>query len=109
MSAIKDGQAHTEHGGEEEEEKDETDLSKLVIMPPGMKLKPCKLSCCVYRCTHLPQMVSCSPDYSRSESEQDVLGWCDGFIKMKFGAEISTEVSPESCADPVSMADGSLF
>jgi hypothetical protein len=29
----------------------------------------------------------------------DMFGWCDGLIKMKFGAEIKSEVAPSS-ADP---------
>eukprot|EP00658_Telonema_sp_P-2_P049896 TRINITY_DN3797_c0_g1_i2.p1 TRINITY_DN3797_c0_g1~~TRINITY_DN3797_c0_g1_i2.p1 ORF type:complete len:847 (-),score=240.58 TRINITY_DN3797_c0_g1_i2:167-2707(-) len=80
VSAIKDGQGHAEHGGDEEEEqRDESDLSKLVIMPAGMKLKPMKLSCCVYRAMNLPEM--------------DAIGHCDGFIKMTFGGvDVTTEV-----------------
>jgi hypothetical protein len=87
ISAIKDSQSHTDHANDEEEEEEAGDLASMVMMPPGVKMAPYRLSCFVYRGKDLPKM--------------DVLGWCDGFLKVIYsGSEIATEIFP-NCAAPV--------
>ena len=85
VSAIKDSQSHTDHAADEEEEEESDDLASMVIMPPGVKMAPYRLSCFVYQGKDLPQM--------------DTFGWCDGFIKMIYsGAQIQTEVFGNNAA-----------
>ena len=79
VSAIKDSQAHTDHGADEEEEEEEGDLASRVIMPPGVKMAPYRLSCYIYKGKDLPKC--------------DLFAWCDGFIKVNYaGSENTTDV-----------------
>ena len=81
VSAIKDSQTHADHAADEEEEEESGDLASMVMMPPGVKMAPYRLSVFCYRAVDLPQL--------------DTLGWCDGFVRVIYsGAEIASEVVP---------------
>jgi len=85
VSAIKDGQSHQEHVGEEDDDDD-----GMVVLPPDMDVTPHSLSVNVFMAKDLPKV--------------DRWGSCDGYIKLDFcggsqRTDTITGFAPEWCTE----------
>ena len=86
VSAVKAGQQHADHAGEEDDDDD-----GMVVLPPEMNIKPHNLCFSVYKAKDIPKM--------------DVWGSSDGFISIDFcGATMRTETEKDTLT-PVWMTE----